>query len=492
MDDTTTPFHDIDNVNPIRTQSADNNNNNNKDDDSLDIQTLTDTWRTLPALNPTIEFKSWIIPKGQLLQQVVQHEAIQPYLASRHELLQEMHGRVKVIRDYDDDNDDDDECKLVLLHPDTPSFDHLDDEIRNILQDCRGDGPVVPQHFSYRNFTAAFILHTVLPVAVHPPPTAFETIGHVAHLNLRTQHLPYRHVIGQILVETLPNIETVIHKVGQVQGPYRTYDLQVLAGRPDTAVHLQECGVVLQFDVAAVYWCSRLSQERQRLLEQEIQDGQFVADAFCGVGALCLQAAVHKHCRIAANDWNPAAVQALEQNVQLNGVAGQFITTRCGDAYEFLMDLGTVAAANNDDDDDDDDAQGGLPDHIHMNYPLEAPTFLGALRWWPVAPRKARKLKTDQAKSADKERSAPRVHVYTFARADADTNRTAEQVAVDIIAQELLPAIAATHRWQELNDEYNCALNVHAVRDVAPGKLVVCVSFSATDKLLRYMQGDFS
>ena len=68
-------------------------------------------------------------------------------------------------------------------------------------------------------------------------------------------------------------------------------------------------------------------------------------------------------------------------------------------------------------------------------------------------------------------------------------------MAVDLIAQELLPAMddtAATHRWQELNDDYDCSLKVHDVRDVAPGKLVVCVSFSATTKLLRYMQGDFS
>eukprot|EP00977_Amphora_coffeiformis_P023099 scaffold12186_cov143-Amphora_coffeaeformis.AAC.2 len=89
---------------------------------------------------------------------------------------------------------------------------------------------------------------------------------------------------------------------------------------------------------------------------------------------------------------------------------------------------------------------------------------------------------------------SPRLHVYTFARADPDTQRSAEETAVDLIAEELLPLgpEPVLRRWEEFNTDYDCNLHVHHVRDVAPGKLVLCVSFTATDKLLRYMQGDFS
>lgn len=438
------------------------------------IAQLTQTWRSLPQLNPTVVVRSWIVRKGQGLQAAVQDPLVQPYLATRLELLHHTQQRLKVIRDYPAEDAADAELaatsKLVLVHPDAPSWENLPSHVRDRMEG--GEGPAVPLNFTPANFTAAYLLQHALPASVHPPPTAFETIGHVAHLNLRAPHVPYRYLIGQILEETLPTIETVIHKVGEVQGPYRTYELEVLAGRPDTHVTLTESGVTLHFDVKDVYWCSRLSEERQRLVKL-FRERQWVADVFCGVGALVLQAAKYKQCRITANDWNPAAVAALRENVVRNGVSDNFVDMRCGEAYEFLMDLGT------------NDAQGQRPNHILMNYPLEAPSFLGALRWWPLPRRK------DQLP----ERQAPRVHVYTFARADPATNRTAEEIAVDLIADELLPSMAADaaiQRRQEFDEDYGCDIQVHHVRDVAPGKSVLCVTFSATDQLLRCMQGDFS
>jgi tRNA (guanine37-N1)-methyltransferase len=447
-----------------------------------EVMELTRRWRSLPALNTTINFRSWIVPQGKHLQSLIQHKAVRPYLATRHALLEHVHQRVKVVRSLPDENHElSATSKLVLLHPDAPAWEDASAEIHKLLETEDSDfkvqdGPLVPLALTYKNFTAAYLLEHALPKEVHPVPTAFETIGHVAHLNLRTRHLPYRYMIGQILLESLPTIETVILKVGEVQGPYRTYDLEVLAGRPDTQVNLSESGVSLQFDVKNVYWCSRLSEERQRLLRSEIKDGQWVADVFCGVGALVLQAAKHKNCRISANDWNPDAVDALRSNIALNGVSDKFVDIRCGDAYEFLMDLGVRGSESSQ-----------MPDHIHMNYPLEAPSFLGALRWWPLSNQKHTQQQSLHTAVA------PRVHVYTFAKADATTNRSAEDVAVDIVAEELLPmGESTTHRLNELNQEYDCNVNVHNVRDVAPGKLVICVSFSATDKLIRYMQGDFS
>lgn len=438
-------------------------------------------WRNHPDLNLTVSFPTCIIPvSGKGIQKILNEPSIQPYLATRLDLLEHVSQRLKVVQEYDIDGERRNTHKVILLHPDTPSFEQLPLDVQQLMRDFEIEypGPEVPVSFNYKQFTASYILSKVLPVEVHPPPTSFESIGHVAHLNLRENHLPYRYLIGEVLLETLPTIETVIHKVGEVTGPFRTYDFSVLAGRPDTAVKVTESGIQMQFDMAEVYWSARLSEERQRILKNEIKPGDVVADAFCGVGAICLMAAAQLNCTILANDWNPKAVEYLEKNTVLNGVEHRFEKLSCSDAYDFLMDLGLG----------NEKEESRLPHHVLLNFPLEAPRFLGALRWWPVKATSKRSNKNEDEHSFH----SPRVHVYTFARADPDTNRSAEDVAVDLIASNLLPMGDSTHRADELNNDYGCEVNVHHVRDVAPGKVVMCVSFNATPRLLRCMQGDFS
>lgn len=44
------------------------------------------------------------------------------------------------------------------------------------------------------------VLRELLPAEIEVP-SSFETVGHIAHLNLRDQHLPYKHVIGQVILD---------------------------------------------------------------------------------------------------------------------------------------------------------------------------------------------------------------------------------------------------------------------------------------------------
>ena len=43
-----------------------------------------------------------------------------------------------------------------------------------------------------------------------PIPSSFETIGHIAHLNLKDEHLPFKHIIGQVFMDKNPVIKVVI------------------------------------------------------------------------------------------------------------------------------------------------------------------------------------------------------------------------------------------------------------------------------------------
>lgn len=49
----------------------------------------------------------------------------------------------------------------------------------------------------YNCLSAQQVLRRLLPEGVEVP-TSFECVGHIAHLNLREDQLPYKAVIGQV------------------------------------------------------------------------------------------------------------------------------------------------------------------------------------------------------------------------------------------------------------------------------------------------------
>ena len=48
----------------------------------------------------------------------------------------------------------------------------------------------------YQQYTMHAILRAVLPPEIKDVPTAFEAVGHIAHVNLREEQLPYKELIG--------------------------------------------------------------------------------------------------------------------------------------------------------------------------------------------------------------------------------------------------------------------------------------------------------
>lgn len=55
---------------------------------------------------------------------------------------------------------------------------------------------------SYKNFSYVEVLKELLPANV-TIPTGFETIGHIAHFNLNPDQLPYKALIGKVLIDVL-------------------------------------------------------------------------------------------------------------------------------------------------------------------------------------------------------------------------------------------------------------------------------------------------
>lgn len=91
----------------------------------------------------------------------------------------------------------------ILLNPDLvcEELSSRVKELRSkkVLVDSTTDGDFEHENFElkYENFTYHMVLRAILPPEVDSI-SGFSTIGHIIHLNLRENALPYKNVIGQV------------------------------------------------------------------------------------------------------------------------------------------------------------------------------------------------------------------------------------------------------------------------------------------------------
>ena len=81
----------------------------------------------------------------------------------------------------------------------------------------------------YDYWTTEEILRSILPIELEIP-SSFETVGHIAHINLRPAYDQYKRVIGQVILDKSHHIKTVVNKVGSIHHTFRYFDMEVLAG----------------------------------------------------------------------------------------------------------------------------------------------------------------------------------------------------------------------------------------------------------------------
>ena len=301
-------------------------------------------------------------------------------------------------------------------------------------------------------------------------PSAFETIGHIAHVNLRDEHLPYRKIIGKVILDkNLPRITMVVNKIGNVQGEFRTFPMEVLAftKEPDYKVEVREEKCRFTFNFRDVYWNSRLMGEHKRIVQLIGRDNKkcvkngnnkkrkldevdkvieqpspkqiIVADVMAGVGPFSIpltSSHLHQNIIVHANDLNPKSYQYLNENSKLNKC--QNLTTYNIDGRKFIHHLSN---------------ENILPNYIIMNLPADAPEFLNAFRgmWKECVDR-------------------PTVLVHCFAEKEglgSDDDVSSYDKAI------VRCETALGCKLDRMGDE----VNVHVVRDVAPKKNMLCVSF---------------
>ncbi|KAM3539785.1 hypothetical protein ARSEF1564_007315 [Beauveria bassiana] len=346
------------------------------------------------------------------------------------------------------------------------------------------------------------VMRSILPEDLQNEiPSGFNTAGHVgrsssstslpghqanraAHLNLRDQYLPYKHIIAQVIIDKNPGIKTVINKVDNVgtESEFRTFAYEVLAGPDDLEVEVSEAGCHFKFDYAKVYWNSKLSTEHQRVAAL-FQPGEVVADVMAGIGPFAVPAG-KKGVFVWANDKNPASYRYLTDIIQRNKV-GEFVRPFNADGHDFIRQAcdDVLAAARRGDaavlpgrkvSRTAAPAQAGAPRpaatrvpvpptvaHFVMNLPASALEFLHNFRGIYhgqealFAPHTATRL--------------PLVHAHCFAvKADDAT-------PLDDICERIEKEIGI--RLVPGDANVDGQVSIHEVRDVAPAKRMFCASF---------------
>lgn len=165
------------------------------------------------------------------------------------------------------------ERKLVLKL----ECDHTDPLLQTLLDDSNNNVRKSSFVFStqYEHYNVEETLKQILPSTLPEIPSAFEVVGHIAHLNLRDDCLPYKYLIGKVILDKNSSLQLVVNKVGNVEGEFRTFPMEIIGssnnnfvlGKDTLEVEVKEEGCRFQLNFQHVYWNSRLQYEHKRLVQ---------------------------------------------------------------------------------------------------------------------------------------------------------------------------------------------------------------------------------
>jgi tRNA (guanine37-N1)-methyltransferase len=276
-------------------------------------------------------------------------------------------------------------------------------------------------------------------------------------------------IVAQVILDKLPNVKTVVNKLHEIDSVYRNFELEIIAGDPNTIVKCRESKATFQFDFAKVYWNPRLSifiefyyflsknsaysgTERERIVEF-LHPNDFVFDVFAGVGPFVVPALM-LGCTVYANDLNPECFKWMNINLKKNQPKKSSKEYHIFnlDGREFLRTIALPRIESYQKEKHQSLSENKIV--ILMNLPELALTFLDVFSQW---------LSTN---IEEKEQWILPIHIYcyTFSRADDHV----EDIRMRL--KTILPEINT--------DEISCRF----VRQVAPNKDMMCVNIKLFDK----------
>lgn len=309
---------------------------------------------------------------------------------------------------------------------------------------------------SFDNWKAEDLVKSILPDGIEPA-TSYSRIGHIIHMNLKDNLLPYKTAIAEIYKDKTVGCRTVVNKAQNIDNTFRNFQIDLLLGDPDYQVQVKENGAAFEFDFSTVYWNPRLSMEHERIVKL-LEPNDILYDVFAGVGPFAVPAG-KKRVTVMANDLNPHSYKWLAHNVTKNKV-GHMVKTFNKDGRDFILqdirDNLLERIVNR------EQEMKEYSIHITMNLPGLAVTFLDAF----IGLLKDNK----QGITSSSTIPTPLCHCYCFVKGQDDPKMMAQQ----LVEQNLGIKLERDVNLKEIN----------FVRNVAPNKDMMRVDLLLTNDIL--------
>ncbi len=147
-------------------------------------------------------------------------------------------------------------------------------------------------------------------------------------------------LVAKAIMSLHKNVKSVLAKASERRGIYRTRELRLIAGDPDTEVVHKEHGCLFKLDPRKVYFSPREATERLRIAKR-VKPGEKVLVMFSGVCPYPIMIAKKQPLveKVIGVEINPDAHRYALENVKLNKVEGKVLPI-LGDVRDVCPKLG--------------------------------------------------------------------------------------------------------------------------------------------------------
>jgi len=165
--------------------------------------------------------------------------------------------------------------------------------------------------------------------------TSYDTVGTIAILKITKDLEPYEKKIANAMLETNPQLETIVKKVKEHHGVYRVQSVKFIAGKRKLTTLVKEAGAIFKVKVGDMFFSPRLSFERLRISDM-IRPKTNVCVFFAGVAPFSILVAKRQPLvnKVLSVELNPKAHKAALENIKLNKVETK-VEAVCADVNKY-------------------------------------------------------------------------------------------------------------------------------------------------------------